>query len=167
MTADSDGTLEVTVPVRAGSRLVGATFVATNYRPSLDIIKQYDRKSLENNTIPQMQNYPAIGFVRIQGPFNAQRPQESASRRAVFTCRPSPRPADVAPASANAVARSRRSSPENNASEVGCAQQLLTGLARRAYRRQPTAPEITSLMTFFAEGRKGATFEDGVEYALR
>ena len=37
MTADGDGTLEVTVPVRAGSRLVGATFIATNYRPSLDI----------------------------------------------------------------------------------------------------------------------------------
>jgi hypothetical protein len=54
MTADNDGTLEVTVPVRAGSRAVGATFIATNYRPSLDIIRQYDRKSLENNTIPQI-----------------------------------------------------------------------------------------------------------------
>ena len=92
MTADTDGTLEVTVPVRAGSRLVGATFIATNYRPSLDIIRQYDRKSLENNTIPQLQNYPAIGFVRIQGPFNAQRPHDSASRRKIFTCRPSAQP---------------------------------------------------------------------------
>ena len=78
----------MTVPVRAGSRLVGATFLATNYRPSLDIIRQYDRKSLENNAIPQLQYYPAIGFVRIQGPFNAQRPADSASRRKVFTCRP-------------------------------------------------------------------------------
>jgi hypothetical protein len=86
MTADADGTLEVTVPVRAGSRLVGATFLATNYRPSLDIIRHYDRKSLENNTIPQLQNYPAIGFVRIQGPFNAERPADSASRRKILTC---------------------------------------------------------------------------------
>src|SRR5206468_1022872 len=70
MTAETDGTLEVTVPVRAGSRLVGATFLATNYRPSLDIIRQYDRKSLENNTIPQLQYYPAVGYLRIQGPFN-------------------------------------------------------------------------------------------------
>ena len=88
MTADGDGTLEVTVPVRAGSRVVGATFLATNYRPSLDIIRQYDRKSLENNTIPQLEYYPAIGFVRIQGPFNAQRPVDSASRQKVFTCKP-------------------------------------------------------------------------------
>src|SRR6185295_16154059 len=72
MTAEADGTLEVTVPVRAGSRVIGATFIATNYRPSLDIIRHYDRQSLENNTIPQMQNYPAIGFLRIQGPFNAE-----------------------------------------------------------------------------------------------
>ena len=77
------------MPVRAGSRLVGATFIATNYRPSLDMIRQYDRKSLENNTIPQMQNYPAIGFVRIQGPFNAQRPPDSAQpAQGLRPCRP-------------------------------------------------------------------------------
>ena len=144
MTADSDGTLEVTVPVRAGSRLVGATFVATNYRPSLDMIRHYDRKSLENNSIPQIQNYPAIGFVRIQGPFNAQRPHDSASRRKIFSCRPS----DVS-------------------QEAGCANQILTTLARRAYRRPPTAQEMTTLVTFFSEGRKDGTFEDGIEYALR
>jgi hypothetical protein len=146
MTAEGDGTLEVTVPVRAGSRLVGATFLATNYRPSLDIIRQYDRKSLENNSIPQLQYHPAIGFVRIQGPFNAQRPVDSASRRKVFTCRP----------------RSAETASEN-----ACATQILTTLARRAYRRPPTAQEMTTLRSFFDEGRKGATFDDGIELALR
>ena len=144
MTADSDGTLQVSVPVRAGSRLVGATFIATNYRPSLDIIRQYDRKSLENNTIPQMQNYPAIGYVRIQGPFTAQRPQDSASRRKILTCRPS-----------------------STAAEARCATQILTPLAQRAYRRPPTREEMATLLGFFSEGRKEGSFEDGVEYALR
>ncbi len=144
MTADADGTLEVTIPVRGGSRLVGATFVATNYRPSLDIIRHYDRQSLENNTIPQIQNYPAIGFVRIQGPFNAQRPHDSASRRKILACRPS-----------------------SSLPEAACARQILTSLARRAYRRPPTATEMTTVMNFFTEGRKGATFEDGIEYGLR
>ena len=143
MTAETDGTLEVTVPVRAGSRLVGATFIATNYRPSLDIIRQYDRKSLENNTIPQMQNYPAIGFVRIQGPFNAERPGDSASRRKVFTCRP------------------------KLAGESECARQILTTLARRAYRRPPTAEEIATLLSFFENGRRDGSFDDGIELALR
>jgi hypothetical protein len=151
MTVEADGTLEVTVPVRAGSRMVGATFLATNLRPSLDIIRHYDRKSLENNTIPQLQNYPAIGFVRIQGPFNAQRPADSASRRRVFTCRP----------------ESRRGSPGAQASEAGCARQILTTLARRAYRRTPTPQEVTSLLTFFDQGRKDGSFDDGIELALR
>ena len=153
MTAEADGTLEVTVPVRAGSRLVGATFVATNYRPSLDLIRHYDRQSLENNSIPQMQNYPAIGFVRIQGPFNAQRPHDSASRRKIFVCRP-------------ASAETTAGKPVT-AVEERCARQIMTTLARRAYRRPTTANEMTTLMTFFHEGRKGATFEDGIEYSLR
>ena len=154
MTVDADGTLEVTIPVRAGSRVVGATFIATNYRPSLDIIRHYDRQSLENNTIPQLQYYPAIGFVRIQGPFNAQRPHDSASRRKIFACRP---------ASVEATAGKPVTAPD----EERCARRILTTLARRAYRRPPTTSEITAVMAFFSEGRKGATFEDGIEYGLR
>src|SRR5687768_4126268 len=118
-----DGVLEVTIPIKAGSRIIGATFLATNFRPSLDMIKQYDRKSLENNSIPQLQYYPAIGFLRVSGPFNALRPEDSRSRRKVFACRPA------------TADQSRRSSQEIEASEVGCARQILTALARRAYRR--------------------------------
>ena len=55
MQADNDGSIAITVPVKAGSRKVGVTFLATNYRPTLDLIKQYERKSLENNSIPQLQ----------------------------------------------------------------------------------------------------------------
>ena len=117
MSGEGDGSLDVTVPVKAGSRMVGATFLATNYRPSLDMIKQYDRKSLENNSIPQLQYYPAIGFLRIQGPFTAQRPTDSRSIRKVFTCRP----ANGQPG--------RGRAPET----------ILSTLTRRAYRRPATA----------------------------
>ena len=145
MTSDGDGTLTVTVPVKAGSRIVGATFLQTNFRPSLDMIRQYDRKSLENNSIPQVEYYPAIGFVRISGPFNALRPEDSKSRRRVFSCRPTAA-----------------------LTEEACARQIFTPLARRAYRRPVTPSDLSTLMTFFAEGRKtGGTFEDGVELAMR
>jgi hypothetical protein len=146
MTAETDGTLDVTVPVRAGSRLVGVTFLATNYRPSLDIIQHYDRQSLENNTIPQLEYYPAVGYLRIQGPFNAERPADSASRRKVFTCRP------------------KSATP---ASETECARQILTTLAQRAYRRPPEAGELATLLSFFENGRKEGGFDDGIELALR
>jgi mono/diheme cytochrome c family protein len=139
-----DGVLEVTIPVKAGSRTVGATFLATNFRPSLDMIKQYDRKSLENNSIPQLQYYPAIGFFRIQGPFNAQRPEDSRSMRKVFTCRP----ADVS-------------------QQTSCAKQILTTMARRAYRRPATAQDLEPLMAFYEEGRRAGTFDEGIELAVR
>jgi hypothetical protein len=157
-----DGVLEVTIPVRAGSHVVGATFLQTNFRPSLDLIKQYDRKSLENNSIPQLQYYPAIGFLRISGPFNAQRPDDSRSRRRVFTCRPrssSARPSDAPTTDAGA--------PSAAASEDGCATQILTTLARRAYRRPATRQDVATLMEFFREGRRDGTFDEGIELALR
>src|SRR5712691_1550548 len=115
--AAEDGSLDITVPVKAGSHKVGATFLATNYRPSLDLIKQYERKSLENNAIPQLQYYPAIGLLRIQGPFHPTRPEDSRSIRKVFTCRPP------------------NTSPWTPSQEETCAKQILSTVARRAYRR--------------------------------
>ncbi len=144
MSGENDGALQITVPVRAGSRMVGVTFLATNYRPSLNMIREYDRKSLENNSIPQLQYPPVIGFLRIQGPFNAQRPEDSRSMRRVFTCRPS-----------------------SAAQEEPCAKEILSTLARRAYRRPSTAQDLESLMSFYEEGRRRGAFEDGIELALR
>jgi hypothetical protein len=145
MQADNDGSIAITVPVKAGSRKVGVTFLATNYRPTLDLIKQYERKSLENNSIPQLQYYPAIGLLRIQGPFGASRPEDSPSMRKVFTCR-----------------------PDTASQEEPCAKQILTTLAGRAFRRPVTPLDLESLMNFYVEGRKdGGTFDDGIELALR
>jgi mono/diheme cytochrome c family protein len=162
MQIESDGTLEITVPVRAGSRVVGATFLATNYRPSLDLIRHYDRKSLENNSIPQLQNYPAIGFVRIQGPFNAQRPEDSASRRKIFTCQPA-----SAEASAGKPVQRGGGPSAPRLSEDACGRQILTTLARRAYRRPASAQEMATVLSFYDQGRKEGGFEDGVEYGVR
>jgi mono/diheme cytochrome c family protein len=152
MSGEGDGSLDVTIPVKAGSRVVGATFLATNYRPSLDMIRQYDRKSLENNSIPQLQYYPAIGFLRIQGPFTAQRPRDSRSMRKVFTCHP----AETAVASGL-----------SRTGDDSCARSILSTLARRAYRRPVTAQDVEALMPFYREGRGTGAFDDGIELALR
>src|SRR5947208_6453056 len=118
-----DGSIDISVPVRAGTHMVGATFLATNYRPSLDLIKQYERKSLENNSIPQVEYYPAIGLLRIQGPFSAVRPEDSRSLRKIMTCHPA-----------------------SAALEEPCAKEILTTLTRRAYRRPATAQDIEPLI---------------------
>ena len=144
MDASRDGHLEVTIPVKAGSHMVGATFVATNYRPSLDVARHFERKSLENGRVRELTTYPAIGALIIQGPFNATRPTDSPSIRKVFSCRP--------------VAEG---------AEESCAKEILSTLARRAYRRPATEADLEALMPFYDEGRSGGTFEDGIELALR
>ncbi len=156
--ADNDGSIDVTVPVKAGSHMVGVTFLATNYRPSLDLIRQYERKSLEDNSIPQLQYYPAIGKLQIQGPFSPTRPGDSPSLRKVYTCHPS------------------RAEQESS-----CANQILTTLMRRAWRRPVGPSDMEWVLGSYQEGRRnsctrttdpsacalGGTFQDGIELALR
>ena len=144
MSGENDGSIDVTVPVRAGSHVVGVTFLQTNYRPTLNIVKEYERKSLDNNSIAQLQYYPVIGFLRISGPFLPQRPEDSPSMRKVLVCRPA-----------------------NAAQEPACAKQILTALAPKAYRRPVNDQDLETLMNFYDEGRKLGTFEDGIELALR
>src|SRR5206468_4745225 len=88
-----------------------------------------------------------VGLLKIQGPFNALRPVNSRSMSKVFTCRPS---------IGNAAAP-----------EEACAREIVTTLTRRAYRRPATAEDLEVLMGFYQEGRKGGTFEDGIEIAIR
>ena len=144
MGGDRDGALEVTLPVKAGTRLVGATFVATNYRPPLDMVRQYDRKSIENEPLPQIQYPPVVGLLKILGPFDAERPVDSKSMQQVFTCQPV-------------------STDEFDS----CARQIITPLATRAFRRSVTPEDTAVLMEFFQEGAKDGVFADGIELALR
>src|SRR5438094_4413115 len=140
MQGENDGSIDVTVPIKAGSHVVGATFLETNYRPSLNIVKEYERKSLDNNIIAQLQYYPVVGFFKISGPFLPQRPADSRSMRKVLTCKPA-----------------------NASQEQPCAKQILSTLARRAYRRPVNDEDLESLMNFYEEGRKLGTVDDGVE----
>ena len=144
MDSEQDGELTVTVPVRAGSRTVAATFIATNYRPSLDVAQHFDRKSLENGTVRELTNYPEIGALRIEGPFNATRPEDSASLRRIFVCRPA-----------------------SAAEEEPCAREILATLARRAYRHPVDEADLAELLGFYGSGRETGSFEDGIELALR
>src|SRR2546425_5383323 len=141
---DTGSGLEIAVPVKAGTHMVGVTSLATNYRPSLDLAKHFARSTLENSRIAGFSNYPEVGLLKIQGPFAAQRPGASRSITKVFTCRPA-----------------------NAAQEEPCAMQILATIARRAYRRPANAPDLEALMGFYQEGRKGGTFEDGIEIAIR
>src|SRR5262249_2314921 len=97
-----------------------------------------------NVRIAGFTSYPVLGYLKVEGPFNAQRPADSPSLKKVMTCRPSA-----------------------TLSEEACAKQIISTLARRAYRRPTSADDLETLMSFYQEGRKAGEFEDGIEFALR
>jgi mono/diheme cytochrome c family protein len=86
-----------------------------------------------------------VQSLAINGPFDATGPGDTPSRRRIFTCRPA-----------------------TAGEEVGCARQILAGLATRAFRRPVTAtdPAIDLLLEFFESGRAIRGFEAGIQYAL-
>ncbi|HMF93685.1 MAG TPA: DUF1592 domain-containing protein, partial [Vicinamibacterales bacterium] len=131
------------VKVTAGPHAVGATFLATNFAPLLDLDQHFMRDTLQTGPTPGFTFFPHVGTVRIEGPFDASPAKESPSREKIFICRP------------NAAAE-----------EAACARKIVGTLAARAFRRPVSAAETQSLMAFYDAGRKEGDFEHGVEIAL-
>jgi hypothetical protein len=152
--------------ITAGEHSVGATFLATNFAPLLDLDQHFKRSTLQTGPTPGYTFFPHVGTIRIEGPYNATAPKDSASRRKIFTCTPSGAADQAAPASANASARSRRSSPASDVSEVGCARKIVTNLTTRAFRRPATAADVDMMMEFYKSGRAEGNFDDGIEMVL-
>ncbi len=83
---------------------------------------------------------PRLENVVIQGPRNVMGVSDTPSRDIVFVCHPA-----------------------NQADEPACAKQILSKLARRAFRRPVTDDDIKSTLAFYDEARaKGGNFEDGI-----
>ena len=130
--------LEVRLPVRAGTHLVSASFVRALSR-GLPIDGRPGRRPVASFAFRQS----AIGSVEIVGPYNGQVPERSASRQRIFVCHPA--------------------SDEN---EGPCAEEILTALARRAYRRPATDADIQELLRAYTEGRQRGGFDEGIRWAV-
>ena len=135
------------IHVTAGLHKVGVTFLATNYAPDNNINHVFLRATIETGGIPGYVFFPHLGKVKIEGPANGSRASDTPSRRKIFTCSP--------PKGSSA------------AQEDGCARTILSTLSRRAFRRPSTPADVNMLMEFYASGRRGGTFDDGIEKALR
>jgi mono/diheme cytochrome c family protein len=85
----------------------------------------------------------AVHALQIRGPLSVTGMSQSPSRARIFTCRPT--------------------APRD---ETACAQQIVTTLARRAFRRPVTAEDVNPLMTFYASGHAAGGFDAGVRDAL-
>jgi hypothetical protein len=125
--------LEFRIPVVAGERLVGVTFVEQNMAR--------DEQTLR----PRMRSrgtQPALANVTISGPYDAKRPADTPSRKRIFICH-----------------------PENASEELPCAKQILTAMARRAWRRPVEESDLIRILPLYTAGAKEGGFEKGIESA--
>ena len=141
MMAFAEEGFEIQVNVKAGPRVIGATF---------------PREMWENEGIqqPRLFGYhlavtelpdsnPAVDSIEIEGPLSVDGPGDTPSRRRIFSCLPA-----------------------NPDEEPACAQQILSSLARRAYRRPVSESDVQELVEFYNQGRLDGGFEVGIQFAL-
>ena len=139
----ADEELHFTMPVKAGMRLVGVAFLR---RPAMDEGVLQPRPSPATfgfSTDDRQDGNPAVARLTITGPFDGSKPAETTSRQKIFICQ-----------------------PENAGEEAGCAEEILSGLARRAYRRPVTPQDVSALLSFYEAGRREGGFEAGIQTAL-
>ena len=138
---NADRHLIARIPIRAGPREIGATFLA---KSSALIETQRQPYLARFNMDRHPRTQPAVYSLSIVGPHGPTGPGDTPSRRRIFSCR-----------------------PDSAAGEEPCARQILSSLARRAYRRPVTADDIEKPLEFFRQGLQRGGFEAGIETALR
>jgi mono/diheme cytochrome c family protein len=137
------GTAEVHVQVKAGPHTVGVTFLGTQLAPGSDLNEHFLRSTIETGGLPGFKFWPHVGKVDILGPIKPAGAGESESREKIFVCKPT---ADQ---------------------EGACARQIVSALARHAFRRPVTAQDTEMLMGFYQQGRnEDGKFDTGIERAL-
>jgi hypothetical protein len=136
----TDARLRVRVRVKAGPRLVTATFVR-KIGESTNRLRPFLRS---NAGTYDSTGRPHVKSLTIAGPFDPTGPGDTPSRRRIFICHPT-----------------------EAANEETCGRRILTTLARRAYRRPVSEDDMAPLLTFYRAGRRTGTFETGVQLALR
>jgi hypothetical protein len=144
MQLTGDAGLEVRVPVKAGPRVVGVSFVRELWEPE-GLPQPLQRGRVITDDEVYM-DYANVGSVQIGGPYEtAGLAKDTPSRRAIFVCQPGPGVAE----------------------ERACATKILSKMSRLAYRRPSTRADVQTLLEFFDSGRHdGGSFDSGIQYAL-
>jgi hypothetical protein len=134
--------MRVRLTAKAGPHSLGVTFLQTNFAPVLDLDQHFMRDTVQTGPTPGF-TLSACGHAPPEGPFNAKGGRHAEPPQDL--CLPPDR-------------RGRR--------EAACARKVLTNLATKAFRRPATPADAIVLMTFYTEGRKDESFDNGIEMAL-
>ncbi len=132
--------------MKAGSQRVSAAFIQRFLGPGDDLIAPIEH-TLADATIGRafgITSLPHLAFFGVNGPYNETGVSDTPSRRQIFTCRPT-----------------------SAADERPCEREIVSRLARQAYRRPVNESNLEGLMSFYEAGVREGNFETGIRLALQ
>jgi hypothetical protein len=132
--------LQFRLPIRAGQHTLEATFLEKPKLVTDGLRVVPDRIAFEAG---RTHDLPYVSSITVFGPHKVTGAENSPSRKRILVC-----------------------TPGAGVQETACARQIVSTLARRAYRGHVTDSDIQTLMTFYASGRKDGSFDDGIQAAL-
>jgi catechol 2,3-dioxygenase-like lactoylglutathione lyase family enzyme len=135
--------MQTRVPLKAGPHAIGVTFVEKTGALPPTLLQPY----LSTLDPVDSDGVPRFETVTISGPYKATSAGDTPSRRRIFACRPA----------ANAGLTAERA----------CARQIVTALARRAYRRPVHDADVAPVLAFYETGRAKGGFDGGVRLAVQ
>ena len=141
MMAFAEEGFDIELDVKAGPRVIGATFPREMWEPEGVLQPRLFGYHLAVTELPDAN--PSVGSIAVEGPLSVDGPGDTPSRQKLFSCRPS-----------------------NADDEPSCAREILGDLARSAYRRPATQDDVEELMYFYEQGRREAGFDAGIQFAL-
>ena len=146
MQIGGDAGLEVRVPVEAGPRVVGVSFVRELWEPE-GLPQPLQRGRVIANDQVYM-DHANVGIRSNRRSLSDRRTGEGHSQP---------------PRDFRLPARACR----ETAAERACATKILSRMARLAYRRPVTKADVQTLLEFFDTGRRdGGSFDSGIQFAL-
>lgn len=137
----ADQGFQIRLPVKAGPRVIGATFPREMWEPEGVLQPRLYGYHLAVTELPDAN--PGVGSISIEGPFTVEGPGDTPARKRLFTC-----------------------TPASTDEEPACAREILHNLAWRAYRRPVSDSDVAELYSFFEAGRQEGGFDTGIQFAL-
>ena len=144
LTADEG--LEVRLTVAGGRHEVGVAFDRRSAVPDGILPLPLDRSTYSYGQDEMQDGNPAVSGIEILGPFDPTGATALPSRNRVFVCQPA-----------------------TETEDTRCAREILSTLARRAYRRPANDADVSLLMAFYEDGSAQGgpgNFDAGIQAAI-
>ena len=137
------------IQVPAGPQTISASFIQRGEGPVQDFLRPFDQTTADLTTgnVQGLTGLPHLRNIGIAGPYKVTGVSDTPSRRKIFVCRPA------------------ESSTADE--EFTCAKQILSRLARSAFRRPVKDEDSKALLSLYESGRRSGDFDAGVRTALQ